>query len=769
MYRTFRNTFRIGERNQRILWSILIAAVGAIGPSTAFCTAEERQNLGWNHWRGPDQNGSSRETDLPDSLSGDEGNPLWTYPISGGGTPVVADERLYVFGYKGEGTALREILLCLDARSGETLWEKQFSDFLSDIVYDRYAIGAPVIDPETGNVYLLTSPGLLVAFTRDGEQLWERSMMEEFGRLTFPNGRTGSPSVEGDLVIIHAITANWGAHGPARDRFYAFDKRRGDLIWTSQPGVAPKDSSFSPVIFGWSAGKRVLFSGTGCGNIVCVDVHTGKPLWRYQMSWGGVNSAVVIDRSNRLIAIHGKENLDSTTIGRMIALKIPETLATGGKSPAVLGAEEELWRNELESFTSSPVIQGNRLFQTIRTGELCSVDLDSGRVLWSLKLSQDQLHASPVWGDGKLYLPMLDGRFYVIRPNDAEAEILSEVQLEGSCIGAPAIYGGRIFVLTKKKLYCFGAVAPPESLPMRTAPARVVSTEGQIHVVPSEFATQAGQRVTLRTVKIDQGSHLSNVEEKMIWTGLDPAVARMDEWGTLVTSDRFAWSTMRLMGNSTNVRGHTRGRILPSPPFKEGFESYPLSSTAPGGYSFAYPPPPWLGARVRWQILERDGDQVLANTLNRLLFQRSTTFIGLPEMSGYTLQADLLSEGNRRVLSNVGLINQRYNFSLIGNWQILEVVSNHDRVKSSVPFSWRADTWYRMKTRVDVTVDGSGVARAKVWQRDAPEPEAWTIEVRIAKVHRMGAPGLYAFSPQSLKRVYIDNITLTQNRPESDG
>ena len=769
MYRTFRNTFRIGERNQRILWSFLIAAVGAIGPPTAFCTAEERQNLGWNHWRGPDQNGSSRETDLPDSLSGDEGNPLWTYPISGGGTPVVADERLYVFGYKGEGSALREILLCLDARSGETLWEKQFSDFLSDIVYDRYAIGAPVIDLETGNVYLLTSPGLLVAFTRDGEQLWERSMMEEFGRLTFPNGRTGSPSVEGDLVIIHAITANWGAHGPARDRFYAFDKRRGDLVWTSQPGVAPKDSSFSPVIFGWSAGKRVLLSGTGCGNIVCVDVHTGKPLWRYQMSWGGVNSAVVTDGANRLVAIHGKENLDSTSIGRMIALRIPETIATDGKSPAVLGAKDELWRNDLEAFTSSPVIQGNRVFQTVRTGELCSVDLDTGRVLWSLKLSQDQLHASPVWGDGKLYVPMLDGRLFVIRPKEDGAEILSEVQLEGACTGAPAIYGGRIFVLTKKKLYCFGTIAPPGPLPMRPAAASVVSTEEQIHIVPSEFATQAGREVALRAVTIDDRSRLVAAVEKMTWTGHDPAVTTIDESDTLVTSDGFAWTTMRLVGSGTSGRGNTRGRILPSPPFKEDFESYPLSSTAPGGYSFAYPPRPWLGARVRWQILERDGNQVLANTLDRLLFQRSTTFIGLPEMSGYTLQADLMSEGNRRVLSNVGLINQRYNFSLIGNWQILEVVSNHDRIKSSVPFSWRADTWYRMKTRVDVTVDGSGVARAKVWQRDAPEPEAWTIEIRIAKVHRMGAPGLYAFSPQSLKRVYIDNITLTQNRPESDG
>ena len=36
---------------------------------------------------------------------------------------------------------------------------------------------------------------------------------EEFARLTFPNGRREDPADE-DLVILHAITANWGTNGP---------------------------------------------------------------------------------------------------------------------------------------------------------------------------------------------------------------------------------------------------------------------------------------------------------------------------------------------------------------------------------------------------------------------------------------------------------------------------------------------------------------------------------------------------------------------------
>ncbi len=73
--------------------------------------------------------------------------------------------------------------------------------------------------------------------------------MEEYGRLTFPNSRTASPVIDQDLVITRGITANWGKDGPGADRFYAFDKKTGELVWSSSPGDRPKDNSFShPVL-----------------------------------------------------------------------------------------------------------------------------------------------------------------------------------------------------------------------------------------------------------------------------------------------------------------------------------------------------------------------------------------------------------------------------------------------------------------------------------------------------------------------------------------
>ena len=83
----------------------------------------------------------------------------------------------------------------------------------------------------------------------------------------------------------------------------------------------------------------------------------------------------------------------------------------------------------------------------------------------------------------------------------------------------------------------------------------------------------------------------------------------------------------------------------------------------------------------------------------------------------------------------VGLINQRYNISLIGNHQKIEVVSNYDRFKHSVPFHNKTKTWYRLKTQVDVHQDGTGTIRAKAWRRGEDEPADWTIEAKHDTVH----------------------------------
>lgn len=732
----------------------------------------------WLYWRGSEGNGVSKQTGLPVDLNS---SLIWSHDIQGGGVPVIAGGKAYQFGYYGVTDDLQEALVCFDASTGQVLWNRRHSDFISDIVYNRYGVGAACVDPASGNVYFQTSPGLLIGYDSGGNKLWERSLMEEFARLTFPNGRTGGPCIDGNLVIIHAITANWGKQGPARDRFYAFDKNNGQLVWASTPGITPKDSSFAPLTFeDLPNGRRVFYSGTGCGHVVCIDARTGQPLWRFQMSYGGVNAGVVI-HEDFIIAVHGKENIDSTIIGRMVAIRKPQNLPALGEDIVILGKEHEIWRNNgIEAFTSTPVYRDGRVYTTIKRGELVCLDADTGEDHWVLKLAPDQIHASPTWADGRLYVPMFNGKVFVVEDKLEYGKILSEMDLGSACLAAPAVAHGRVFVQTKKALHCFGSsdpapafVAKPEKELTNLSTVPSIGPAVSLQVVPAEFCLKAGADQKFDVFSIDaEGRRIEKIQDGLDWQKWIPPTAKVksevdaeiNSQGILSAKMDASLSAGALQVSKGTLSGVTRGRVLPNLPYSEDFEKgFEYIHTSSDDIAFSYPPLSWLGARMRWQIQDMGGNKVAGNTLDRVLFQRAINFIGHKDMRDYTMSADVMTDGDRRTKSNIGLINQRYIFVLVGNSQKLEVVSNFDRFRHSVPFAIKTNSWYTLKTRVDIDDMGTGMIRAKAWAKDLPEPEGWTLEVEHNNAHSHGSPGIYAMSPQSKKKVYIDNISVIQN------
>ena len=46
---------------------------------------------------------------------------------------------------------------------------------------------------------------------------------------------------------------------------------------------------------------------------------------------------------------------------------------------------------------SSPVLHKDRVYTTIKTGELFCNDAESGKTIWIVKLAPDQIHAAPTW------------------------------------------------------------------------------------------------------------------------------------------------------------------------------------------------------------------------------------------------------------------------------------------------------------------------------------------------------------------------------------
>jgi outer membrane protein assembly factor BamB len=742
---------------------------------------------GWLNWRGPEQSGASRETGLPAKLAADQ--TLWTADFPGASTPVIANGKLYIMGYLGEGPDLQEGVACFDAVTGKKLWQHLFNDFISDIIYLRYAQSSPVIDPETGNVFMQGCQGILAGFTPDGKLLWKKSLMEEIGRLTFPNGRTASPIIEGDLVIVRGITANWGAQGPGGDRFYAYDKRTGELVWASTPADRPKDNSFSMPYVTTRNGKRVFYASTGDGSVVCVNARTGDPIWRVPLFRAGINATVLVHKNDTLIAIFGVPYEP----GQLVAMKIPDVEpAPGTPGPVVIQREKvQLWAAEVTTSTSSPILVDDMIYVVAEKGDLCAVDANTGAIKWKLKIGIEQRNSCPFYADGKLYVPILDdpagkgtgnageagsqGGFYVVKTGE-QPETLTHIALDGRCFGTPVAYNGKVYMQTTRKLYCWGSKGDNSQLPKPGAvtPDPKPGPAVALQIVPSEVTLRPGQTATFRARKIDaNGFVVDEIKDvsALKWASFIPPTARVkstmkaafNDKGELVAAPETVASAGAFEATLDGLKGYIRGRALPYLPVSQDFETFNLAETnAFDGAMFAYPPLPWIGARFKFEVRERNGTKCLVKTIDNRFFQRATVFFGAPDAKNYTIEADVLTDGNRRKKSEVGVICQRYAIVLKGNEQKIEVSSNFERLRETVDFSFEPNVWYRLKSRVDVAADGSGVVRAKAWKRDAPEPEAWTIEVKHRTAHQEGSPGLFGFSPQDMP-VCIDNIKVTPN------
>ena len=531
----------------------------------------------------------------------------------------------------------------------------------------------------------------------------------------------------------------------------------------------------------------MLYSATGDGSVVCVNARTGEPIWRVPLFKAGINATVLVHNHNKVIAVYGTPYEP----GQMVALKITDVAPTNAAAaPIVLDRSVvQLWAEDLSTSSSSPILAGDTIYLVTEKGDLAAVDANKGGILWRIKLGIEERNSCPLFADGKIYVPMLDdpasksagsseagtsGAFYVIKPG-TQPEILNHVALDGRCFGTPTAYNGKIYMQTTRHIYCFGKKGNNSGLPSEPEPEKwpAAGPATALQVIPSEVVLRPGQKANFHSRTIDaKGFPVQDVKDAnaLKWVTFIPPTAKVkssmkasfDAEGALVAANDTIPSAGAFEGTYENVKGYIRGRVLPYLPVHQDFESFTLAETNSAGQLFSYPPLPWIGARFKFEIRDKDANKVLTKTIDNKFFQRAMVFFGAPDASNYTIDADVMSDGNRRKMSDVGIINQRYLIVLKGNEQRLEINSNLERFRVFQDFKWQAGVWYRLKARVDVADDGTGIVRAKVWKKEEPEPEKWTMESPHHTAHRNGSPGLFGFSPQDMP-VYIDNITVQPN------
>jgi outer membrane protein assembly factor BamB len=722
----------------------------------------------WPEYRGPARDGRSTETGLPEKWSppvaagpGRTKSPgenlAWRVPYGGRSGPIVVGNRLYLQNLVGDEKTTQERLMCLDADTGKPIWERRFSIYLSDVPQHRAGWASPAADPETGNIYVFTVGAELNAVSREGKVLWSRSLVEDFGAITTHGGRTVSPIIDGGNVIVNALNFGWGDLARTSNRYFAFDKRTGQSVWISTPQQRHYDTNYAMPVTADINGMRLLVVGGTDGVIHAMKAGTGEPVWQWDVSKRAINNSVVM-RGTTVYVTHSEENIDTSEMGMVAAID--------GAAKGNVGAAQIKWvtRGFLGGF-ASPVYDDQRLYHMDNGAVLGAFDLETGKRLWDRNLGTIQ-KGSPVLADGKIYVGTENGKFYILRPKADGVDILDEDWLGSQqdpepIIASPAVADGRVYVVSMSATYAIGKRRPAQTRAPGASPKAGSPSTGngesakagppaKILVFPNDVVLAPGARQQFAARLFDANGTFIR-EEIADWS--------LEQLGGTIGPDgEYRATTASAQGGTVKatigeLSGTGRVRVIPPLPYSYDFED------AKGDQ----PPRHWIHAMTRYTVRDLGGTKGLFRPTDNSIARRVKTFIGPSDLHDYTVEVDFKAAERRRQMGDVGVIAQRYAFVLFGNSQHAELHpwQAADEMTVRAPLAWKADTWYRLKIRVENRPNGTTVARGKAWPASDPEPAAWLVEKVDTIPHRHGAPGIYSDAGSDIS---VDNIKVYGNQ-----
>lgn len=450
----------------------------------------------WPQFHGPRSNGiADGIAPLPTDL-GPEKNLAWkTTTPAGHSSPVVWGNRVFLTGARGETL----LTIGLDATSGRVLWEAEAPHGDLDAIHPNKGSHAQSTPATDGKIVVsFFGASGLQCYDIDGKPLWRKPM----GPFKNEFGAASSPIIVGDWVIINQ-------DHDADSFLMALDKRTGDPIWKTDRSEFPRGFS-TPVITGEGADREIIVAGTL--RIAGYDFATGHEKWTVRGIARIVNTTPVIGDGG-IIYLSVWTPGGDTGEERIKIAPWAEALARDDKNhngvldpnepsdPAVKSrfdhfdrdkdekiteAEYESYRRIFEDshnvamaikpgghgdvtetnvlwkydrmlpYVPSPIFYGGCLFMVKTGGIFSSLDAATGKPIKQARLSgKGDYFASPVIGDGKIYLVSEDGELTVVSAEGQWNE-LCHASFSGPVYGTPAIADGRIYVRTNKGVYCFG-------------------------------------------------------------------------------------------------------------------------------------------------------------------------------------------------------------------------------------------------------------------------------------------------------------------------
>jgi outer membrane protein assembly factor BamB len=226
----------------------------------------------WPEWRGKGRQGVWTESGILETFPVAGLRVKWRAPIrSGFSGPAVAGGRVLVTDFtRQQGSRGTERVLCLSESTGEKLWTREWAaDYIG--LMDSYATG-PRATPtvEQDRVYLLGAKGRLLCLDlKTGNILWQKDYVQDYHAEVPVWGATAAPLVEGERLVCLV-------GGQPNAQVVALDKDTGEELWRalpsdSEPGYCPP--------FAINAGGRRQIIIWHPRAVSSLEPATGKLLW----------------------------------------------------------------------------------------------------------------------------------------------------------------------------------------------------------------------------------------------------------------------------------------------------------------------------------------------------------------------------------------------------------------------------------------------------------------------------------------------------------
>jgi outer membrane protein assembly factor BamB len=397
----------------------------------------------WPQWRGPMNDGVSREKNIPAKFGPDE-QVVWKLEMPGMGssTPCVWGDKIFLTSQ--DGTDL--VLMCVSV-DGKPLWKKVLGAGENKVRGDEGngASASPSTDGK--HVYAFVGTGNLACFDFAGNEVWKVNLQERYGKFRIQFGVHSTPVLHHDRLYMQNL------HDGGQ-LVFCLDKATGKEIWKidrKSDGRAECLHSYASAMM-WQDGDKAYLVVHGNDYTTAHDLKDGAEIWRV----GDLNPKGSYNATLRFVST-------PLVTPKLIVIPTAKRGQVVGLNPAAKGVvaknEFEYWR--LPKGTPdvpSPLHHDGLVYLCSEQGSLTCLDAKTGKVLYEETLHRARHRASPTFADGKIFCVARDGVVSVVQAGK-EFKLLSQNKMNEDMTSSPVFSNGRLYLRGWKHLYAIGGKA----------------------------------------------------------------------------------------------------------------------------------------------------------------------------------------------------------------------------------------------------------------------------------------------------------------------